>query len=85
MSEKRKWKFEILEYFLRKLPQDELIGCIKTLISSICGDDDKALEDLTHTIVTYVHAREIIAGKSKLENYEEPHRTELKKMIESLR
>ena len=84
MSRNREWNLEILDYFLRKLPPDELVDCLKTTILSIVGDDDKALKDITHTIVTHVQVKEIIAGREKLENYTEPHRSELKEEIEKL-
>jgi len=84
MSEKRKWKLDVLGFFLRKLSQEELVDCLKTTIQAVCGDDEEALENITHTIVTYVHAKEVMKGESKLEDYRESHRAEIKKMIESL-
>jgi len=84
MSRNREWNLEILDYFLRKLPPDELVDCLKSAILAVVGDDDKALKDITHSIVTYVQVKEIIAGTSKLEDYNEPHRSELKEEIEKL-
>jgi hypothetical protein len=80
----REWTVEKLDYYLRKFTPDELVDCLKSAILVIVGDNDKALKDITHSIVTYVQVREIIAGKEKLEDYKEPHRSELKKEIEKL-
>ena len=81
---KRERKLDVLRYFLRKLPVDELVDSLITVIKLVVGDDDKALEDISHIMVTHIQAREIIAGRSKLESYTEPHRSELKAEIEKL-
>jgi hypothetical protein len=80
----REWNLDVLRYFLRKLPVDELVDSLITVIESVVGDDDKALKDISHLIVTNIQAREIIAGRSKLESYTEPHRGELKKYIDEI-
>ena len=81
----REGLIQTLRFFLEKLPVDELIDSLITTILAVVGDDDKTLENLVHTLVTHIQAREIIAGRGKLENYEEPHRTELKAEVKKQR
>lgn len=68
---------EILRVMLGKLSKEEIIDLLITNIKVICGDDEKHLRDVTHAIVCHVQCTEILAGRSRLEAYQEPHRMEL--------
>lgn len=62
---------------LDKLQKGEIIDLLIHTIKVICGDDEKHLKDITHTIVCHAQCTEIMAEKGRLEDYEEPHRKEL--------
>jgi len=79
----KSWNDSVLRVMLDKLSKDEIIGLLIMMINNIC-DKDENLKAITHGIVTYVQCKDIILGKSKLEDYEEPHRTELQKELEKL-
>lgn len=79
----RSWNDSVLRVMLDKLSKDEIIGLLITTINAIC-EKDEDLKEVTHGIVTYIQVQEIILGKSKLEDYKEPHRTELQKELEKL-
>jgi len=49
----------------------------KLWLKALCGDNEKGLKDITHSILCYGQVKEILAGKSDLAAYQEPHRTEL--------
>jgi len=70
----------ILRVMLKNLPKEELIENLIGVINSIC-ETEEDLKRMRHHIITYVHARKIILGKSKLEDYEEPHRSELEEIV----
>ena len=72
----REGNISVLRVMLDKLPKGEIIELSITLISTIC-DEEKDLTDITHTVVTYVQTNEILAGRSNLKDYQEPHREEL--------
>jgi len=71
------WNESVLRIFLDKMSKDELVKTLIGAIKAVCGDDKEALKRITKEIVTEVQVREIMAGKGKLEHYQEPHRTEL--------
>lgn len=79
----KSWNDSVLRVMLDKLSKDEIIGLLITTINAIC-EKDEDLKKVTHGIVTYIQVQEIILGKSKLEDYTEPHQTELKKELEKL-
>jgi hypothetical protein len=66
---------------LDKLPKEELIENLIIIFETVCNDDEK-LRDLTHLIVTEIQVREILMGRSDIKDYEEPHRSELKKRLD---
>lgn len=68
---------EILRVMLDKLSKSEIIDLLIANINAVCGDDEKHLKHVTHEIVCHAQCTEILAGRSKLEEYEEPHKKEL--------
>lgn len=76
----RSWRIDVMRHFLDKVPKHEIIEALIKVISTIC-ENDKDFDKLTHNVITHIQAREIIAGRSNLEDYQEPHRSELEKEI----
>ena len=70
-----------MRIYIEELPRAELVDAILRIVSSICTTDEE-LDQLTHEMLTFMQVNKIITGKAKLEDFAEPHRTELKKIIE---
>jgi len=77
----RDWNNSVLRMILGKLSKDEIITCLIGAINAICTED-KTLKEVSHGIITQIQVQEIMAERDKLENYKEPHRSELKKELE---
>lgn len=71
------WNDSILRVMLEKLSKSEVIELLIVNIKVVCGDDEKHLKEVTHEIVCHAQCTEILAGRLKLEEYQEPHRREL--------
>jgi len=79
----RSWNDSLLRVMLDKLSKGEIINALISIINTV-GEKDEDLKQITHMIVTHVQLKEIVSGRDKLESYEEPHRTELKKELEKV-
>lgn len=75
----------VLRFFLEKLPKDELIDSLLTVVNSLTEGDEKFYQEISHDIITLIQAREILEGKNSLEGYSEPHKTELAEMTKKLK
>jgi len=71
------WNDSVLRVMLNKLSKDEIIDLLISSIKTICGNDEKSLKDITHAIVCHAQCTDIMAERSRLNDYEEPHRKEL--------
>jgi len=80
---KRSWNESVLRVMLDKLDKGELINTMISIFNTV-AEKDEDIEQITHVIVTYVQVKEIILGRDKLENYKEPHRTELQEELKKL-
>jgi len=67
----------ILRVFFGQLPSTELVEAFVHIVDKITEDDDIALKEYTHFVVTYVHARDFFAGRTTLEGVSEEHRKEV--------
>jgi len=71
------WNDSILRVMLDKLSKRQIIDLLVSMINSFCGDDKEDLKRITQVIVCYGQCTDIVAGGSRLEDYEESHRGEL--------
>jgi len=71
------WNDSVLRVMLDKLSKDEIIDLLISTIKMVCGDDEKSIKNVTHAIVCHAQCTEIMAGRSKLEEHQEPHKEEL--------
>jgi hypothetical protein len=74
----------MLYVMLNKLEKDQIIDSMITIINHIC-EEDEDLKRITHEIITCIQVKEIFLGRDKLEDYVEPHRTELRIELEKLK
>jgi hypothetical protein len=58
----------------------ELVDTILSIINHTFKDD-KALDEAVHEMLTFLQVNRIIDGKDKLEDFPEPHRTELRNIL----
>lgn len=73
----------ILRVMLKEFPKEEIIENMIAIINVICNTEED-LKKVRHLIIIHAHARKVFHEKSKLEDYEEPHRTEVKEEVEKL-
>jgi len=60
------WEDSVLRVMLLRLPPDELVETLIRLVRNLIGDNEEALREFTHTVVTTVHAREVVTGEMDL-------------------
>lgn len=80
----REDNLQILRIYLEKLPKDDLVESIIGIVSSNANTDE-ALEKLTKEVVMFIQVNRIITGESKLEDFQEPHRSKLRTLVEQAR
>lgn len=56
----------VLRVMLLRLPPDELVEMLISLVNELIGEDKEALRKFTHHVVLAVHTREVVTGQMDL-------------------